>query len=126
LERVDRIRGRPAHAFLFRPPPDFAQAHPEIGAARAYLDTQFNAMMQTELLSPKGAVLKSFSLVSLKRIGEQTLPKSVDFRNDVTRDKTRLQVTAVALRQTFPATVFTPAGLTGDVRPPEALVRLDP
>lgn len=119
LESVSRIRSRPAHVFFFRPPAEWAARHPGIGAVRAYLDTQFNAPVQTELLDPRGRVLRTLSLVELKKVGEQYIAKSIDLRIEATRDKTRFQVTGAALGLEFSGVVFEPAGLADDVRPPE-------
>jgi hypothetical protein len=65
--------------------------------------------------------------VDLKQVGEQWIPKSFDLRDDVSRDKTRFEVTAVALNLQFAGTVFAPASLTENVRPPAAdqIVRLE-
>jgi len=119
LEGVSRIRSRPAHVFFFRPPAEWAARHPEIGAVRAYLDTQFNAPVQAELLDLHGRVLRTLSLVELKKVGEQYIAKSIDLRIEATRDKTRFQVTGAALGLEFSGTVFEPAGLADDIRPPE-------
>ena len=95
---------------------------------RIYLDTQFNALVQTELLGARNAVLKTFSLVDLKRIGEQWIPKTFDVRDDRTRDKTRLEVTAAGLNLDFSQTLFEPAQLAEDVRAPDEsqLTRIAP
>ena len=45
-----KIRGRDAQAFLFRAPADFTGPEIKVAAARAYLDSQFSVIMQTELL----------------------------------------------------------------------------
>jgi hypothetical protein len=132
LERLERIRGRPAYAYGFRAPSDVAQQNPDLGAARAFLDTQYNALMQTELVSAKGRVLKTMTLIDLKKIvdpqkgGEQWIPKSFDLRNETTRDKTRFVVSAAALDQEFPAAVFEPASLSQPARPApqDRLVRI--
>jgi hypothetical protein len=128
LDRVERIRGRPAHAYRFQPPAAFARAHPEIGSVRAYLDTQFNALMQAERCGPDGQVLATLSLGELKKVDEQWLLKSVDFRNEATRNKTRLLVTAVALNLDLLPALFEPAGLADELAPPRAdrIVRLAP
>jgi hypothetical protein len=128
LTRLDRVRGRPAHTFVFRPPSAFAQAHPEVAAVRAYLDTQFNALMQAERLAANGAAITTFSLGELKKIGEQWMLKSIDLRNETTRDKTRFVVTAAALGLEFSSALFAPARLVEDVAPPRAdrLVKIDP
>lgn len=118
LERVTRMRGRPAHVFLFRPPATFATANPKLGSVRAYLDTVYNAPSQTETLDREGHVIKTFTLLNLKHIGEQWIPQSFEVRDDVARDKTRLTVTGAALNLSLPASVFAPAGLTEDVKPP--------
>jgi hypothetical protein len=124
LERISRIRGRPAHAFLFRAPTAFADQSADIVAARAYLDTQFNALMQTELIGNTGRVAKTFSLLSLKTADRQPLPKSADYRNEITRDKTRLVVNGAALNITTPSAVFDPSGLALEIAPPPNVVRL--
>jgi len=128
LTRIDRIRGRPAHTFVFRPPAEFSRAHPEVALVRAFLDTQFNALMQAERLDANGRVLTTFSLGELKKVAEQWMPKSIDLRNENTRDKTRFSVTAAALGLEFAPTLFEPARLGDDVAPPrgERLVRFAP
>lgn len=118
LENVTRIRSRPAHVFLFRPPETWAKQHPEVAAVRAYLDTQFNAPVQTELLDARGRVWRTLSLVDLKKIGDQYIVKTIDLRNEATRDKTRLQVTAAALGMEFASAVFEPAGLDEEIASP--------
>lgn len=133
LERIARVRGRPAHAYKFRAPADFAGGGSGVVAARAYLDTQFNALMQTELLGASERVLKTMSLVDLKKIvdprtrQEQWIPKAFDVRNEQTRDKTRFVVKAAGLNLDFVPAVFEPAGLTEAIQPPAAgrIVRLD-
>jgi hypothetical protein len=129
LEKVTRsVLGRPAYAFLVKVPAAFAPQYAGIGAARAYLDTQFNALIQTELLGPTGKVTKSFAFVSLKKVGDQYIPKEADYRNEITRDKTRLQITGAALHQRFSPDTFIP-GKLGQAVPPAApadIVRIEP
>jgi hypothetical protein len=119
LKGVQRMRSRPTHVFLFHPPAAWAAQHPGIGWVRAYLDTQFNAPVQTELLDPQGNVLQTLSLVDLKKVGDQYIVKSVDQRNEATRDKTRFQVTAAALGLEFSRVVFEPAHLNEPLQSPE-------
>lgn len=120
LEKITRMRGRPAHAFVFRPPAAFAAKHPELGAVRAYLDTQFNAPTQIETIDRNGRVAKTLSLLDLKKVGEQWIPKSFEVRDEATRDKTRLVVSAAALGLALPSAIFAPASLADDVSPPTA------
>lgn len=128
VEKITRVLGRPAHAFLFPAPAAFKAQHADIGAARAYLDTQFNVPMQTEIIGRNGRVTKTLELLSLKTVERQTLPKAADYRNEVTRDKTRLQVTGAALNLQFPAAVFDPASLAQPAAPPASgrITRIEP
>ncbi|HTO04649.1 MAG TPA: outer membrane lipoprotein-sorting protein [Opitutus sp.] len=125
---LTRFKGRPAHIMIMRPPTPFTAKYPEVTGVRVYLDTQFNALVQTELLGARNAILKTVSLVDLKRIGEQWIPKTFDVRDDRTRDKTRLEVTAAGLNLDFSRALFEPAQLVDDVRAPaeSQLTRIAP
>lgn len=127
VEKITRVLGRPTNAFMFRAPKAFIEKHPEISGVRAYLDTQFNAIMQTELLGANGRPTKTFAFVSLKRVSDQHIPKQADYRNEVTRDKTRLQITGAALNLDLPSSLFDPANLAKPAAPPPAakIVRVD-
>ncbi len=128
VEKITRMMGRPAHQFLFPAPTAFTAAHPEIGAVRAWLDTQFNAPTQIDLIGADGRVRRTFVLLDLKKVDGQYLPKSVDYRNDSTRDKTRLQLTGAALKLSYPSSLFDPATLGQPASAPDAarITRLDP
>lgn len=119
-EGLTRIRGRPAHQFLLRPPADFAKKYPALSGVRVYLDTEFDALVQAELIGDHGQVIKTISLLELKRIGEYWIPKTFDVRDEATRNKTRFVVTGAALGLALPAEIFTPVQLSSDVAPPAA------
>ncbi|HVS50950.1 MAG TPA: hypothetical protein VHD62_01250 [Opitutaceae bacterium] len=120
VQRIARVLGRPAHAILFTPPAAFAAQHPEIAAVRVYLDTQFNALVQVDVIGAKNTVTKTTALVGLKKVGEQWIPKALDVRNELTRDKTRFLVAGAALNLDLAPAVFEPASLAEDVRAPAA------
>jgi len=126
LMGVTRIRGRPAHQFLFTPPAGFPVK--ELAAVRAYLDTQFNAPVQTELLGADGQPRTILSLVDLKKVGDEWIPKDIEIRNERTRDKTRFSVTGAALGLDLLPELFQPGSLTEAVSPPAAdrIVRFEP
>lgn len=136
LQSTNRVLGRPAYAFMFRAPAGFSSGSSGIVAARAYFDTVFNQPLQSELLDRDGKRLKTLSVVSLKTVElkgaggaeKQTLPKEVDFRNEQTRDKTRFQITGVALNLEFATGVFEPARLGVDAAAPRAdrITRIEP
>jgi hypothetical protein len=90
------------------PPKDLATARPDLTGVRVYLDTQFQALVQAELLGPKGTVDKIITILDLKKVGERYIPKSIDFRNNVTHGKTRFNVRAAALDLALPEETFDP------------------
>jgi hypothetical protein len=127
LQSISRsVRSRPAYAYVFRAPADFAAQHADAAMARAYLDTQTNVLLQSELLNAQGKVTKTFAIADLKRMGDDWIPIGLDYRNDVTRDKTHLQVTAAGLRLELAPSLFAPAGLTEDIPAPARVVRVEP
>lgn len=127
LEKIVRVLGRPTYAYLFRAPPELAAKSGDVVAARAYLDTQFNQLLQTELIGRANTVVKTFFFVSLKRVGDQHIPKQADYRNEVTRDKTRLQVVGAALNVGLDPALFRPESLAqpGATPPAAKVVRVD-
>lgn len=123
-EGLARVHGRPAHQFLFFPPADVTLHNPLLRGVRAYLDTQYGALVQAELIGGDDRPLKVFSLLDLKKVGDQWIPKTIDFRNETTRNKTRFAVTGAALNQTFPAAIFDPTHLPEVSATPAELVKL--
>ncbi|HXB01880.1 MAG TPA: outer membrane lipoprotein-sorting protein [Opitutaceae bacterium] len=117
---LNRLRGRPTHQFLLQPPKDFAEKYPALKGVRVFLDTQFNALVQVELVGHDGQTLKTISLLEMKRINDQWIPKTLDVRDEATRDKTRFLVKGAALGLTLPGEMFAPAQLGETVNPPDA------
>jgi hypothetical protein len=110
-----RMRGRPTYSFILRPPAGQPLPLPELTGVRIFLDVQFPAApVQAELLGRDNAVLKTISLLDLKKVGSQWLVKAIDVRDNRTRDKTRFTVRAAALDLAWPEGVFTPAGLAAE------------
>lgn len=129
VEKITRsVLGRPAYLFVFPAPAAFRAQFAGIGSSRAYFDAQFNVPMQTEVLDATGKVTRTLALLSLQTVNKQTLPKAADYRNEVTRDKTRLLITGVALGLDLPDTVFRPAQLADPAAAPAAgqIVRVTP
>lgn len=116
-EGVTNLRGRPAQQFIAYPPEAVAAARPELTGVRFHLDAQFNALVQAELIGDAGAVLKTITVLELKRTRDQWVVKTIDVRNDTTRDKTRFRVTAAALGILYARLYFQPAHLP--LAPPE-------
>jgi hypothetical protein len=123
MAAVTRVLGRPANPFVFRPPTAFAAGETGLASVRAYFDAEFNEPVRTELLDGEGRIQKTLSLVDLKKIGKQWIPREVDVREEATRDKTRIFVTAAALGLDLSPALFLPEELAFDVAaPPERLL----
>jgi len=110
-EGVAKVRGRPAHSFVLYPPAGLAGVRPGLTGVRVLLDSEFQAFMQAELLGAKGVTEKTITILDLKKVGEQWLPKSIDLRNNLTRDKTRLTFTSAALDLALPDGALTERAL---------------
>ncbi len=114
---TERVRGREARAFVFNAPA--AGGVPaEIGAARVYLDSQVNALLQYDVLDRSSRVIRTFSLVSLKRVDATVMPKVLEFRNERSRDKARLQFTTAMMGVDLAPGLFVPEVLAEDVAAP--------
>ncbi len=127
-EGIVRMRGRPAHRFLLRPPADFAASYPALTGVRVYLDAQFKALVQSEQLGARGRLLRSMSVLELKKIGDQWIVKSIDLRDETTHNKTRFSVVGAALEQEFDEALFAPSALAENGRPPASnrVTKIDP
>jgi len=79
---LSRIRGRPADVFLFAAP---ATAAP-LTAVRAYLDSEYHAPVQIESLGGEN-VLKTYSLLDLKNVSSQWIPKDIEVQDAFERDR---------------------------------------
>jgi hypothetical protein len=115
---LSRIRGRPSYQFVFKAPSALALESVPLGGVRAYLDTQYNAPVQTELISNQGKILKTLTLGDLKKIQGQWIPKTIDMRNELTRNKTQFEVNSGVLGLELSRSVFNPADLPTKVIPP--------
>ena len=115
---VERIRGRPSNIYVFTPSADFAAQNPSVRSVRAYLDTQYDALVQSEVTGPEGHISKTLSLLELRKVGDRWIPKDVDVRNEASRDKTRLSLTAVAVGIPLAQSAFDPTQLGAPLAPP--------
>lgn len=119
LERVVRKLGRPADSFLFRPPPGFDAARAGISGVRAFLDGQFHAPLEIDVLGPGDIPVKVLSGIDLKKLGDEYLVKELDARDVARREDTRIDFTAAARGLDFSDALFDPANLTDSPEPPD-------
>ena len=110
-EGTDRTKGRKAHSFLLYPPDIMANNNLEIGAVRVYLDAKFNALLKADILDPGGNPIRSFKIISLKKLQNQMIPRVIDLVDVSTRNKIRFTVVAAAMNLHLPATDFQPREL---------------
>jgi hypothetical protein len=117
-EGVTKLRGRPADTFLLYPPSEISAQAPTLAGVRVYLDAQYGAPVQAEYIGAGGKPMKTVSVIDLKKVGEQWVVKSIDFRDDVTRNKTRFSLLAAAVGLDHGAALFAPDMLKESIRPP--------
>ena len=120
FEGVAPVRGRPAHVFLIYPPDDIVARKPELTGVRVFLDTQFGALVQAQQIGAEERVLKSITVLDLKKVDDQWMVKTIDLRDETTRNKTQFVVTGAALGLDFAGGLFDPATLGGSINPPPA------
>lgn len=123
-EGTTEVRGRAVHAFLMYPPESFAAAHPDIAGVRLHLDANFHALMQAVILDETESPRRKLTVLDLKKLGDQWIVKSIDVRDETTRDKVRFKVTAAALDLEFSPQLFSPEFLPVRVDPPVAVQSL--
>jgi hypothetical protein len=121
---VNRILGRQTNGFVFRPPPDFSAAHPDISAVRVFLDTTYNVPLQVQIIGRDGFVCKTTSLVSLKKVANRWIPEAIDIREESTREKTKFTVRAASFRHDLMPELFEAEHLGDPANPPPEIIRL--
>lgn len=123
-EGKTRLFDRPTDAFLLYPTAEVAKARPELSAVRVYLDPNYHALVQAELLGSDGRVIKSMRMVELRKLEDVWVVRAVEIRDEITRDKTRFVAIAGGVKRNFSPVLFEPGHLPGNITPPPALVRL--
>jgi hypothetical protein len=125
FEGVARVRERPANVFLMYPPSEVTARRPELTGVRVYLDTQFKALVQAEQIGVDGRLLKSITIRDLKKVDEQWIPKTIDVRDEETRNKTRFAVMGAAPGLDLLPGLFDPTSLGDAVQlPPAGRIRV--
>lgn len=125
-EGLTRFRGRPTDVFILYPPLDERDLYPEISGVRLYLDSQFDAMMQAEILDVEMAVAKQINLLEIRKIDDAWMAKTIDVKMP-DGNKTRFQITAARMNCDWDGMLFQPDSLSGElpVIPEEDLVRIE-
>lgn len=124
FEGTSKILGRIAHVFLLIPPKEMIGDYSVLGGVRVYLDTQYHAMVKSDQVDQEGEDLKTMTVRDIQKVFEQWMVKSIDLRNEITRDKTRFQVVRAALNLDFSPQLFSAESLMIDVPAPRETVSL--
>jgi hypothetical protein len=92
------------------------------------LDTEYTAVVQFEEVGANDEPIKTVSTLDLKKVDDQWIVKSIDYRVEATHNKSRFTVTAAAENQEFSSALFEPAVLEDSIQPPaaSALVKVGP
>ena len=120
FEGVEPVRGRPAHVFLLYPPAAISAQKPDLAGVRVYLDTQFGALVQAAQIGTENQTLKSITVLDLKKVDDQWIVKTIEVRDEKTRNKTQFAITGAALNLDFSGGLFEPAALSDAISPPAA------
>lgn len=125
-EGLTRFRGRPTDVFILYPPVDVRDLYPGITGVRLYLDSQFDAMMQAEILDEEMAVAKQINLLEIRKIDDAWMAKTIDVKMP-DGSKTRFQIAAARMNCDWDPMLFQPDSLSGSlpVIPEEDLVRIE-
>ncbi len=118
FEGTVKAKGRPTNVFLLYPPAEVAAQNPDLTGVRVFLDTQFHAMIQAEMIGAEGRLLRAVALNGFKQIDGQFFPKTIEYRDETTRDKTLFSLVGAAFRLSFSMTTLEPAHLSEPASPP--------
>ncbi len=105
-----RFRGRPTNVFLLFPPEREEGLYPGITGVRLYLDSQFNAMMQAEILNEALEVGKKINLLKIKKIDGEWMAKAIDVRMP-DGVKTRFRIESASMSCAWDPSMFEPVKL---------------
>jgi hypothetical protein len=109
-EGLVRFRGRPTNVFLLFPPEREGGLYPGITGVRLYLDSQFNAMMQAEILNEALEVGKEINLLKIKKIDGEWMARTIDVRMPG-GVKTRFRIESASMSCSWDPSMFEPVKL---------------
>lgn len=113
-EGPKRVKGRIAQLFVMLPPFDFVRANSNLGGVHIAMDTEYNVLLQADVLNREGAPIKSIKLNSFKKVNGEYIIKELDVVDNVCKDKTRFEVESAALCLSIDRSYFTPENLAAE------------
>jgi hypothetical protein len=104
-----RILGRGVDTFSLKPPA--VEPTPGIASVRVSLDRELKALVRTEQLDAKGALVRQFDLGSFAKVQGQWMIQSLELLDAASHDYDRFEVKSAALKQKLDPVIFDPAHL---------------
>ena len=106
LHGITRVLGRPAYVFDMIAPESLMADYPDLERIRLSLDADFYALLRADFIDASGSELRSIRVVSFKKVGDDWIPKAIDYVSPGSREKARFIVRAAALGVILSKDVF--------------------
>ena len=91
-----KVAGRPSHLYEFASPSWVTETMPDWSRVVLALDDAYQAPLRVEVFSETAQLLRSTTLRSYKKVGEEWIVKTLDCTNQKDRSNTRLEILAAA------------------------------
>ena len=114
-EKSGRVCGRPAHLYIFTPPPNSPFYKSSFSSIRLAIDDAYHAPLRIEHMD--GGILPSrmFSLQSFKKVEDRWVVKTIDVKERDSKSKTRFELISVAHGLDLHETTFEKSGLKNSI-----------
>lgn len=93
-----KVAGRPSHLYEFASPSWVTETMPDWNRVVLALDDAYQAPLRVEVFSDTAQLLRSTTLRTYKKIGEEWIIKALDCSNQKDRSNTRLEILAAATK----------------------------
>lgn len=111
-EGPQKVKGRLAQLFIMVPPADLVKVNPYLSGMHIAMDMEYNVLLEADMLNCEKQSLRSTRLNSFKKVCDEYIIKQLDVIDNITRDKTRLEVTSAAMGLTIDPNYFLPENLS--------------
>jgi hypothetical protein len=103
-----QVKARPSQEFRLRSEESSGANHSVV----INLDAEFRAILTSQVLDEKGEAIKSMELIAFKKVGDDYVPRMLDYRDQIQKgNRTRIEILAAAMNVEIPLLVFDPANL---------------
>ena len=101
-----KVAGRPSHLYEFASPSWVSETMPDWSCVVLALDDAYQAPLKVEVFSDTAQLLRSTTLRSYKKVGEEWIIKTLDCINQKDRSNTRLEILAAATELDLNPSIF--------------------